>query len=109
VSCWPDVAVHERNHESDDVLILACDGVWDVLSSEAAVDTVRSILDAGEHNVALVAEELIDIALHQGKLDTTLLCILHMHEYSQMSVLIDIPPYPYPPHPLPCLDVRIER
>jgi serine/threonine protein phosphatase PrpC len=67
VSCWPDVEVHERLHESDDVLILACDGVWDVLSSEAAVDTVRSILDAGEHNVALVAEELIDLALDQGK------------------------------------------
>lgn len=66
VSCWPDVEVHERDHEKDDVLILACDGVWDVLSSEAAVETVRGILNSGEHDISLVAEELIDIALDQG-------------------------------------------
>ena len=68
MSCWPDVEIHERNHDHDDVLILACDGVWDVLSSEAAVDIVRDIFKSGEHNIALVAEELIDIALEQGQI-----------------------------------------
>lgn len=69
VSCWPDIEIHERDHDADDVLILACDGVWDVLSSEAAVDTVRDILNGGEHDITLVAEELIDIALDQGSRD----------------------------------------
>lgn len=67
MSCCPDVEIHERNDAEDDVLILACDGVWDVLSSEAAVDTVRALFEGGEHNVGLVAEELIDAALDQGK------------------------------------------
>ena len=66
MSCWPDIEVHKRLHDEDDVLILACDGVWDVLSSEAAVDLVRDIHAAGEHDVSLVAEELIDIALEKG-------------------------------------------
>lgn len=69
VSCWPDIEVHKRLHDEDDVLILACDGVWDVLSSEAAVDLVRDIHAAGEHDVSLVAEELIDIALEKGSRD----------------------------------------
>lgn len=66
MTCWPDVEVHERDHDKDDLLILACDGVWDVMSSEAAVDAVRDVFHSGERNVALVAEELIDMALDLG-------------------------------------------
>lgn len=69
VSPQPDLEIHERSHEEDDVLILACDGVWDVLTSEAAVDFVRDLFLQGEHNVGLVAEELIDVALDQGSRD----------------------------------------
>lgn len=34
VICLPDISVQERNSEDDEVLILACDGVWDVISNE---------------------------------------------------------------------------
>jgi protein phosphatase 1B len=69
VSCWPDVDIHIRNSAEDEILILACDGVWDALSSEAAVDTVRNIFLKGEIKMDLVSEELIDIALDQGSRD----------------------------------------
>jgi serine/threonine protein phosphatase PrpC len=66
VSCWPDVEVYDRSPEEDDVLVLACDGVWDVLSNEAAIDTVRQILLMGEKAPDLIAEELVDTALNLG-------------------------------------------
>jgi protein phosphatase PTC2/3 len=38
VICYPDVAVHERTGKNDQLLILACDGVWDVIcNSEVCV------------------------------------------------------------------------
>jgi len=65
VSCYPDVSVHTRTPE-DELLILACDGVWDVMTSTEAVNTVREILMSGETDMQLVAEELIDLALNKG-------------------------------------------
>lgn len=33
VICYPDVAVHRRSGRKDEVLVLACDGVWDVMTN----------------------------------------------------------------------------
>ena len=66
VSCHPDIRVIDRS-AADDVLILACDGLWDVVTSVEAVEHVRNMFLSGENNLKLVAEELIDIALNKGK------------------------------------------
>lgn len=60
--------MHERT-EDDDVLLLACDGLWDVMSTPEAVDLVREIYASGETSVKLMAEELLDIALDKGSKD----------------------------------------
>lgn len=39
----PDIAIHERTLE-DEVAVLACDGVWDVLSNEEVVDFLCNIV-----------------------------------------------------------------
>lgn len=33
VICYPDVAVHKRSGKKDEILVLACDGVFDVMSN----------------------------------------------------------------------------
>lgn len=57
--------MHERTND-DDVLILACDGLWDVMTSEEAVNTVREIYLSGEKEVLKIAEEMVDLALDKG-------------------------------------------
>lgn len=68
ISCYPDIQVHERTND-DDVLILACDGLWDVMTSEEAVNTVREIYLSGEKEVLKIAEEMVDLALDKGSKD----------------------------------------
>lgn len=68
VTCFPDIDVWTRT-PGDELLVLGCDGVWDVMSSQEGVDLVRQILLTGEENMEQVAEELIDIALQKGSRD----------------------------------------
>lgn len=44
VSPEPDIYIIERNKEDDEFLILACDGVYDVLENEELCELVRSRL-----------------------------------------------------------------
>lgn len=41
VTCYPDVITHDINYEKDEFVILACDGIWDCLSSQSCVECVR--------------------------------------------------------------------
>jgi len=65
VSCEPDIKWWERK-PTDEVLLLACDGLWDVMSNQEAIDAIRAIFATGESNAQLVAEEMIDLALEKG-------------------------------------------
>ncbi|GEQ66811.1 hypothetical protein JCM33374_g474 [Metschnikowia sp. JCM 33374] len=41
VTCYPDVISHNIDFEKDEFVILACDGIWDCLSSQNCVECVR--------------------------------------------------------------------
>ncbi len=69
VSCMPDIEIQQRNPGVNDFIIIACDGLWDVFTNKDAVDEVRAIIHEGETNIALIAEEMIDLALHKGSND----------------------------------------
>lgn len=76
VIAFPDIAVHERNYAEDEVLVLACDGVWDVVTNEEAISFVTSLLNgtsekgAGAPASSLAcAEALIDWALERESSD----------------------------------------
>ena len=68
MSCYPDIKIHERSNK-DDVLLLACDGLWDVMSTSEAVTVVRELYESGETSVERMAEELLDLSLLKGSKD----------------------------------------
>ena len=65
VTCYPDLQIWQRTPQ-DEILILGCDGVWDVLASYECVELARDIILSGETSSELIAEELVDIALNKG-------------------------------------------
>lgn len=68
VTCHPDIRVHERT-PGDEFLLLACDGLWDVMTNQAAYDRTKELFQLGESDVSLVAEEMLDTALELGSKD----------------------------------------
>jgi len=58
ISATPDVLVKELTAE-DEFIVLACDGVWDVLSNQEVCDFVRPML-LEKHEMAVIAEALLD-------------------------------------------------
>lgn len=65
ITCTPEVHAYTRQ-PNDEFMVIACDGVWDVVSSQQAVDFVRrrlgNLLD-GSLRPEAVAESLLDACL----------------------------------------------
>lgn len=67
VSPEPDVTVIARD-SGDEFLVLACDGVWDVMSNEDVCDFVRYQMQLTD-NLEEVCNRMIDTCLHKGSRD----------------------------------------
>jgi len=67
VSAYPDIKI-EQITALDEFLIMACDGIWDVMSNEDAVKFVRKKLKETT-DVSKVCENLIDRCLELGSKD----------------------------------------
>lgn len=61
VTANPEIK-QEKLQPEDEFLILACDGIWDVLSNQDAVDFVREQLESG-HSPQQAAEQMCDRCL----------------------------------------------
>lgn len=64
VICVPEIRSIERQPGKDQFLVLACDGIWDCLSSEQCVENMRKKLGNRDTNVpnstARCVEDLFD-------------------------------------------------
>lgn len=67
VSPEPEIFVEERDHERDEFLILACDGVWDVMSNDELCDFIRSRLEITE-DLEAICNLVIDTCLFKVSL-----------------------------------------
>lgn len=67
VTSFPEIVELPRE-DGDKFIILACDGVWDVITSAEAVDYVYACIDAGD-TATKAAEALVNRALTKGSTD----------------------------------------
>lgn len=82
--------------EGDDWLILATDGVWDVFSSQDAVNLVCQAKDANE-----AAYKLTEMAYKRGSLDNITALVVDLAKYrARMNTSSSVPSAPSP-SPLP--------
>ena len=80
VTCVPEITFHRRS-PGDDLLVLACDGVWDVLSNEELISFVRDHLLKGNCHITMeeAAEAVVDLSLRQGSTDNISAIVAHLN------------------------------
>ena len=59
----------QRDPSRDELLILACDGIWDVMSNQECCDELRQLLMEGEKDMGNVAEECLMMCLDKESKD----------------------------------------
>nr|XP_051211774.1 probable protein phosphatase 2C 21 [Lolium perenne] len=59
VTCNPDICTVDITNDTD-FLLIASDGVWDVMTSQQAVDFVRQYMQSGETDLHVICESLLD-------------------------------------------------
>ena len=70
VSAEPEIRVVERSPGADQFLLLACDGIWDVMSNgEAGAWLLSSATDGGLGEPVELAASLVDECLARGSRD----------------------------------------
>ncbi|RWS30976.1 Protein phosphatase 1B-like protein [Leptotrombidium deliense] len=68
VSPEPEITVQQRECETDEFLVLACDGVWDVMSNDDLCDFIRYQLTL-QSDLETICSSIIDTCLHKGSKD----------------------------------------
>ncbi|GAA5868498.1 hypothetical protein JCM3774_005398 [Rhodotorula dairenensis] len=61
VTADPDITVHVATPE-DEFVVIACDGIWDVLTSQQVIDFVRLAVSEGK-SLQTICEEMLDRCL----------------------------------------------
>ncbi|KZC11184.1 Protein phosphatase 1B [Dufourea novaeangliae] len=68
VSPEPEIFVRDRDDEHDEFLVLACDGIWDVMNNEDLCDFIHSRLLLTD-DLEAVTNQVIDTCLYKGSRD----------------------------------------
>lgn len=68
VSPEPEIYVKERSQEKDEFVILACDGIWDVMANDDLKDFVTSRLKI-TNDLVKISNDVLDTCLSKGSRD----------------------------------------
>ena len=79
----PDVEQKELSPQ-DDLLVLACDGLWDVVTHQEAVDFCLPLL-AQSDDPQLAAEKLAQAAFDKGSTDNITVMIVTLRKFRSGS------------------------
>ena len=82
VICVPDVSSHSRSSE-DEILLLACDGLFDVISTEEAVELAHNLHFHDSHKPDAAASEMVDLALSLGSSDNVSVIVVPLKSAMQ--------------------------
>lgn len=93
VSPAPEIFVEERKSEEDEFVVLACDGIWDVMSNEDLCQFVSYQLTVTD-DLAKVSSAVVDYCLYKGSRDN-------------MSIVLVT--FPAAPKPIPEVVEREQR
>ncbi|XP_060942661.1 protein phosphatase 1B [Limanda limanda] len=91
VSPEPEVYEMIRTTEQDQFVVLACDGIWDVMTNEELCDFVKSRLEVSD-DLERVCNEVVDTCLHKGSRDNmsvVLVCFPNAPKVSEEAVRKD--------------------
>jgi serine/threonine protein phosphatase PrpC len=77
VSPFPEVTVHYRS-DADQMLVLACDGIWDVMSDQECHKLIQTLCREGESDMGLIAEEVLDTCLKKGSRDNMTIIVVQL-------------------------------
>lgn len=61
VTCVPDIIEHKLNYDNDEFIILACDGIWDCLTSQECVDLIHYGIKKGDMTLNEISSRIIDV------------------------------------------------
>merc|ERR1711988_1647975 len=75
VSPEPEFYVKPRESDKDEFLVLACDGVWDVMTNEDICSFVAARMRVTD-NLEQIANEVIDTCMHKGSRDNMSIIII---------------------------------
>merc|ERR1712037_152725 len=75
VSPEPEFYMKKRDSDKDEFLVLACDGVWDVMTNEDICSFVSARMHVTD-NLEQIANEVIDTCLHKGSRDNMSIIII---------------------------------
>lgn len=81
VSVVPEFISHER-HADDEFIVLACDGIWDVMSNQDVCTAVSGMLAAGMTDLQDITNRILDNCLLANSKDnmTIMICLLNTAE-----------------------------
>lgn len=58
ITALPDIKVETVNPKTDEFMVLACDGIWNSMTSQQVVDFVRAKLEQKTERLSQICEEV---------------------------------------------------
>jgi protein phosphatase 1B len=83
VSPEPEIGVIERT-DKDEFIVLACDGIWDVMSNEELAQFVRSRLELTD-NLEDVCNQVVETCLNKGSRDNMSIVLVTLKNVPAVS------------------------